>query len=888
MLGLAALVLAIIALTNNGNATKRLAALERELQWLRELLAQRPGAPPPQAQAAPPPAPVAPREPAPAPPPPPPRPTPAPPSPTRAVFDVQGPSIETTPGAPTPPPPSQPKPRPIFERPEPTPDFVGMGIDKIKRWFTEGNVPVKIGVLVLFAGVAALLKYATDQGWLNAPIELRLSAVAGAAIAALVFAWRKREANRVFALSLQGGAIGILLMVVFAAFKLYGLMPASVAFALSTVIIFGAGVLAVLQDAKALAFFAVLAGFLSPLWLSTGSGNYVALFAYYAVLNTAIFAIAWWKSWRVLNLLGFVFTFGIGGAWGVLDYSPDKFSTTEPFLLLFFAFYLLIPLVHAMRQPMERRDFVDGTLVFATPLVCFALQAGLMRGARMPLAFDALALAVIYAGLSWFVFRRGANRVLGDAYALLAAGFATLAVPLALSARATAGVFALEGAALVWLGVRQQRLVPQLAGFVLHIIAAGACLYAFDQDHGVVGPAIANGQFMGLLIVAIGALATAWVYRRDEQLPQFALYYAWGLIWWLGAITREVIEFAPNDSEPDLLLVAYAATGWLAAEAHRRRPTTSLIGTALLAIAAAVPMSILQTIAHEHPFGEMGGLAWLAYAVFGIRSLHCLRTGEHPLASWAQLLWWLVWPFVASLTLYWVVDTLNLAQGWGVAALALPWLAMATIAQWRWQWLAIPLRERFDNMATLLPGLVFLALAILWVCTLVLPGGASPLPWIPVLNPMEVVQLASLALLWHWCAYGTAPEWLARMRVLLTAFAGFAWITSVVLHAVHHWGGVRWDADLVGTSLAQTSLTVTWSVLGVIAWVLGSKRGQRSLWLAGALLMGVVLLKLVVVDRHNLGNALGIGSFIAFGLLCTVVGYFAPAPPRTQASEATA
>ena len=91
-----------------------------------------------------------------------------------------------------------------------------------------------------------------------------------------------------------------------------------------------------------------------------------------------------------------------------------------------------------------------------------------------------------------------------------------------------------------------------------------------------------------------------------------------------------------------------------------------------------------------------------------------------------------------------------------------------------------------------------------------------------------------------------------------------------------------------GSDIVTKQETVTWSVLGVIAWVLGSRRGQRALWLAGALLMGVVLLKLVLIDRHNLGNALGIGSFIAFGLLCTVVGYFAPAPPRAQASEATA
>ena len=71
----------------------------------------------------------------------------------------------------------------------------------------------------------------------------------------------------------------------------------------------------------------------------------------------------------------------------------------------------------------------------------------------------------------------------------------------------------------------------------------------------------------------------------------------------------------------------------------------------------------------------------------------------------------------------------------------------------------------------------------------------------------------------------------------------------------------------------------------MIGWVIGSRRGQRMLWLAGAVLMGVVLAKLVFVDRQHLGNLLGIGSFIAYGLLCTVVGYLAPAPPRVVAEE---
>ncbi|HVT32961.1 MAG TPA: DUF2339 domain-containing protein, partial [Rhodanobacteraceae bacterium] len=64
--------------------------------------------------------------------------------------------------------------------------------DAIRRWFTEGNVPVKVGMLVLIAGFAALIKYATDQGWLHFPVELRLLAIAIVALAGLALGWRER------------------------------------------------------------------------------------------------------------------------------------------------------------------------------------------------------------------------------------------------------------------------------------------------------------------------------------------------------------------------------------------------------------------------------------------------------------------------------------------------------------------------------------------------------------------------------------------------------------------------------------------------------------------------------------------------------------------------
>lgn len=766
-----------------------------------------------------------------------------------------------------------------FVPPPRGPDLGERIVGTIKRWFTEGNVPVKIGMLVLLAGVAALLKYASDQGWLNAPIELRLAAIAAGALAGLVFGWVQRERRRMFALALQGGAIGILLLTIFAAFKRYELLDPGIAFALSILLIAGMGVLAVVQNSRTLAVLGILAGFMAPIWLSTGSGNHVALFSYYAVLNAAIFAIAWWRPWRALNLLGFAFTFGIGTVWGVLQYNADKFTSTEPFLLLFFAFYLLIPILYARRQPAEKRDLVDGSLVFGTPLIAFSLQAGMLHDDRLLLALCAVGLAALYAGLAWALIRRERYAALGQSHAVLAVGFATLAVPLALSARATASVFALEGAALVWLGLRQQRWLPQVAGALLQMGAAfgfvvGADYWLNDAT------AIANPTFMSGLLLALAGFASAFSYRHAGRDAPAIVYYLWGLLWWLGGASHEVSRFVVVDTRPDALLVVVAVTAWIAAEVHRRMPARALVLTTLTMLLCAFPLALWQVDIHRQPFAGYGALAWAVFAVLGVRSLWCLRGGQDRAAVAAQFVWWLLWPTVVSLAASWLADRFELAQGWALAAVLLPWLVVVMVSLQRWRWLTLPLGERFNVARHALQTTLFAVLGLGWVGFLFAPGAAAPLPWLPVLNPLELAQLAVLALLAAWLWRGQAPLALQARRVPLLAVAGFVALTSITLHAVHHWGGVSWSGRLWSSTLAQTSLTVVWSVLGVISWVWGSRRGQRALWLVGAVLMGVVLAKLVLIDRQHLGNLLGIASFIAYGLLCTVVGYLAPAPPR--------
>ncbi len=771
-------------------------------------------------------------------------------------------------------PPSAVAPGPL--RPDPAgPGTPQRFFETIKRWFTEGNVPVKVGMLVLFAGVAALLKYAADEGWLTLPIELRLAGVGLAAVAALAFGWRQRNERRAFALSLQGGAIGVLLLVVFAAFRLYSLLPAGVAFALMLVLVVGIGVLAVLQDALALAVLGLLAGFAAPILLSTGEGNHVVLFAYYALLNLAILAVAWLRPWRVLNLLGFFFTFAIATVWGVLRYRPDLFASTEPFLVFYFALYLAIPIPYALRSGADPSKAIDGPLVFGTPLISFVLQAGLLDGERLPIALSALGTAMIYLVLAFALRKR--VRLLGESFAVLAIGFATLAIPLAFSARVTGCVFALEGAALIWLGLRQGRRLPQISGLLLQLAAAGAMVIGFFGYHET-APIFANARFIAALLIAGAAFISAWLYLRAGRLTWLAgVLYLWGLLWWFGALVAEIERGVPTRWMPAALLAATALTSWLAAEAERRWKQPLLALTTTIGLWAGIPLCAAIT-SYGQPLASWALAAHVAYAVFGLRALACLRESGMVGAAHAGWVW--TWIVVFALALEALARSLGLGGGWRHAAVALPLIVIHVLTLRAPQLVAVPVGERFE--ATRQPLLLSQGalLALIFIIGLASSGDSMPLPFMPLLNPLEITGIGILLVL---AMALRDTGLLATQRPLIVSAAGFALITMATLRAVHHLGGVAWNDALLDASLAQTSLAVVWSVLGVAGWVIGSRRSQRGLWLAGAVLMAIVLLKLLLVDRQHLGNLFGIASFIAYGLLCTLIGYLAPAPPREAA-----
>lgn len=784
-------------------------------------------------------------------------------------------------------------------------------VQRARDWLLGGNTVVRAGIVVLFFGVAFLLKFALDRGMLSA--ELRVAGTGAGAIALLAIGWHLRVRRTAYGLALQGAGVGLLYLTFFGAFRLYHLLPAPVALVALVAVAGLSALLALRQDAPALMGIGVTGGFLAPLLASTGSGNHVALFSYYLVLNLGIFAVAWVRAWRPLNLLGFFFTVAIGLLWGGSSYTPDRFASTEPFLIAFFALFLTVSVRFALRQGEALGDWaatatagrlppriVDGTLVFGLPLVAFGFQAGMLRHSAFGLAYSALALAATYLALAHWL-RRQAPAALGllrESFLALGVIFATLAIPLALDARWTSASWAVEGAALVWVGLHQRRRAGVGFGLLLQAAAALAWLVQPGYWSGAAVP-VANAWCLGAVLIAGAGLFSAWQLQTRQQPPSALApwLFAWGLGWWLLAGLGEASRQLEPRAWPGVaaLFLAATAAGFARLEKRLAWPHALWPGEGL---AIGLAWLLLYTLGSGlHAFAAGGWLAWpLALAVHAAllraRDRDAAGNAEWALAMHALGFWTLA--ALGSHELHWLAREQALAGGWRAAAVILPpalllFLAARAPAA---RWPLTPCARAYLGFG----AWPLLAASALWMLVTNLGNAAdpAPLPWLPLLNPVDLAHacLGLAALAWARRA-ALAPDTARALPPRAAGLAlaggfGFLWLNAVLLRSVHHWTSVPYTpADLMASTLVQATLSLSWTLLALVLMATGARRGLRALWMTGAVLMAVVVAKLFLVDLERVGSVARIVSFVGVGLLMLLIGYLAPVPPRTGAGAGT-
>ena len=754
----------------------------------------------------------------------------------------------------------------------------------VRDFFSGGNALVRIGIIVLLFGVGFLLRYVSEHT--RVPIQFRLSGVAAAALVLLTLGWRLRLRRPGYALALQGGAVGVLYLVVFAAMRLYALLSPAAALPLLVVLSALTAMLAIVQNSLAFELLATAGGFLAPILASNGQGDHVVLFTYYAVLNAVIVVTAWFKSWRALNVAGFLFTFVIATAWGVLRYRPEDFPSTEPFLILLFIFYLVIGILFSLRQPPNLRGYIDATLIFGTPIAVFGLQSAMLHQQLLPLAFSSLAVSAVYLTFAWSLHRSGrpAQRPLVEAFLVLGVAFLTLAVPLALSGSWTSASWALEGAALVWIGCRQNRLLARIAGVLLQI--AAGCTVWLSVDFLFGHFVMPEGLYLSGLTVGVASICSAHALNsnlsrlhENERPIQTALFF-WGVIFWLLSGMIELRHRCPAPYLLNVELCFAAVTALLSSELQQRLRLEIARIPALLLLPAMLLFALSMVAPLAHPLENGGLISWpLAFAAFYLIARRhegapdgALARALHSVSVWLLAL-------LLSWELQWQVHHLVGAVGsWsGIAWAVVPALLLLLLTV-----LAGRHRKSYLNIA----GMGFAFYLGLWILitNFSMRGDAQPLPYIPLLNPLDLTQVFVLIVLMRYFLLiradllGNGP-----VAAVVLALLSFVALNGALLRALNHLFGVPFTLDaMLQSTLVQTSLSIFWAVIALTAMLIATRSARRVVWLAGAALLAIVVLKLFLVDLSRIGSIERIVSFVGVGLLMLVLGYFSPLPPEVR------
>ena len=129
----------------------------------------------------------------------------------------------------------------------------------------------------------------------------------------------------------------------------------------------------------------------------------------------------------------------------------------------------------------------------------------------------------------------------------------------------------------------------------------------------------------------------------------------------------------------------------------------------------------------------------------------------------------------------------------------------------------------------------------------------------------------------------TKKNFIADNLLIILSLISFWLLSSMLVRTLHaSIGTPLWDSAQGGawsSEQVQTGLTILWTLIALVATIIASRYWQRALWFMGIGLLGIVVLKLVLVDLSQTEAIWRVISFLGAGSLILLIGYLAPLPP---------
>src|ERR1700722_7300069 len=389
----------------------------------------------------------------------------------------------------------------------------------------EGNFEVMVagrwlnyvGILALLFAVTFFLKSAFDNNWVGPRGRVGIGLLAGGGL----YPWSQHllaRGYKYFSEGIAGLGAAVLYLSLWAGWHYYHIFPQEIAFVAMIVVTAVTLVVAVGRDSERIAFLALVGGLITPILVSTGENHEVALFTYLTILGAGVLGIAWVRDWKSLPPTQFLATLVYFWGWYSDFYRADELAITVLFATVFFILFAALPMIRSWRDgELSAVEAAIGLMNSLAYLV--ALREMLWPDNRWVLTVAVLALAAGHlAAERMLPEKRGTEvRLARILYAGLALTFVTLAIPIRLDGKWITIAWAVQGAVLIWSGLRVRFAAMRWAGLALFAVVAGRlALISIPADTFLL-----NERFATFAIsVACFVLSCYFAATSDEELSE--------------------------------------------------------------------------------------------------------------------------------------------------------------------------------------------------------------------------------------------------------------------------------------------------------------------------------------------------------------------------------
>ena len=244
---------------------------------------------------------------------------------TQQGSGVTGPTIGQRTAA-LPPSPSVESPRRPTAPPRPAPQPRSpAALLSSEQWIGQ-RVLLAVGVVALILAAGYLLRLSFDRGWISPVMRCIGGVISGVAVGAI--GWRLQPRYRTYGAALIGCGAAIIYLSVWAAARLYGVLPTTTGiFALALVSV-ALAMIAYAIDVEALGTTAALGAFFAPILLGQDRADAGLLLLYLACMAAGLGLVAARRRWRLTMFVVALSYFGVafsgaadrGPPWGLLFY----------------------------------------------------------------------------------------------------------------------------------------------------------------------------------------------------------------------------------------------------------------------------------------------------------------------------------------------------------------------------------------------------------------------------------------------------------------------------------------------------------------------------------------------------------------------------------------